>query len=330
MGEIFAVRFSQDLFGPGSEIETCRDLPSRATRYNYHYAVLSGFEMDDDIRFTILPMPAYSAIDPVSGLSSTSWLLAQPDDFQRLHIPVAYEEDPTRTQPHPPFQTPAGFGLPLQIDGWKNTRPSWVQAVPQVTKLKETTMVRNLLCWAEQILTWPAQFKSFEPPVMLSKDELWRLVDYCKLCSPPVISSSSTRSDVATGDDIVPVSSFAHRRPCGNDDGGGPSAGTSLALQALYANVAVKHRLADLTPFSKPCDPDPDDDSDDDEGDDDSWEDTMDPITFARYYAATSLHLARIVQEHDRKMRTLQPTHSNVDRRGSVCEILKMVYRGGS
>src|SRR5258708_6972955 len=34
IGEIFAVRFSQDLFGPGSEIETCRDQPSHATRYN--------------------------------------------------------------------------------------------------------------------------------------------------------------------------------------------------------------------------------------------------------------------------------------------------------
>ncbi len=113
---------------------------------------------------------------------------------------------------------------------------------------------------------------------MLSKGELWRLVDYCKL------------------------SSLAHQRPC---DGGGPSAGTSLALQALYANDAVKHSLADLTPFSKPRDPDPDNDSEDDEDDEDddaSWEE-MDLITFARYYAATSPHLARVVQEHDRKMR---------------------------
>jgi len=59
---------------------------------------------------------------------------------------------------------------------------------------------------------------------MVSKDEIWRIVDYCKLCS---------RSD------IFPVTSLAHRRPCGNGDGGGPSAGTSLALQALYANDAL-------------------------------------------------------------------------------------------
>ena len=74
--------------------------------------------------------------DPVSGLSSISWLLAQPDAFQRLHIPV-------------PFPAPAGFGTPLQIGGGKNSRPSWVQAVPQVTELKETTTVRVLLCWAD-------------------------------------------------------------------------------------------------------------------------------------------------------------------------------------
>lgn len=84
--------------------------------------------------------------------------------------------------------------------------------------------------------------------------------------------------------------------------GGGGSGGTSLALRALYADDAVKHPLTDLTPFSKPCDPDPDDglQVDDDEDNDDSC---MDPITFARYYAATSLAARTwIVQEHDRKM----------------------------
>jgi hypothetical protein len=46
-------------------------------------------------------------------------------------------------------------------------------------------------------------------------------------------------------------------------------------------------------------------DSDDDEEDDDDeeWEDTMDPVTFARYYAGQNPHLAKIVQDHDVKMR---------------------------
>ena len=140
LGEIIAIRFSQDLFGPGSEIATCRNLPSGATQYNYHHAIVVRIAVDDAISLTILPMPAYSSTDPVLRLSSTSWLLAQPDDFQRLHIPVPYEEDPT--QPHLPFPVPAGFPGSLEIGGWKNSRPSWVQAVPQVVELEETTTVR--------------------------------------------------------------------------------------------------------------------------------------------------------------------------------------------
>jgi len=97
--------------------------------------------MEYTITFTILPMPAYSSTDPVSGLSSTRWLLSQPEDFQRLHIPVPYEEDPTRAHPHPPFPTPPGFCGYLEIGGWKDYRPSWVQAVPQVVELELTTTV---------------------------------------------------------------------------------------------------------------------------------------------------------------------------------------------
>jgi hypothetical protein len=140
LGEVIALRFSQDLFGPGSEIAT-RNLPSGATQYNYHYAIVIRIVVDDSISFTILPMPAYSSTDPVSGLSSTNWLLAQPNDFQQLHIPVPYEG----TQPHPLFPTPAGFSGPLEMGGWKNSRPSWVQVVPQVVKLEETTTVHILL-----------------------------------------------------------------------------------------------------------------------------------------------------------------------------------------
>ena len=74
-------------------------------------------------------------------------------------------------------------------------------------------------------------------------------------------------------------------------------------MQYLYANDAVKHPLAHLDPYSRPlADPQPDfDDSDSDS--DDNWKDKMDPITFARCYAATSPHLAEIVRENDRIMR---------------------------
>ena len=108
-----------------------------------------GFTVSPEvlILFTVFPIPTYSFTDPVSGLSSTSWLLDQADDFQQLHIPVPYEQAPTLTQPHPPFPTPAEFGNPLQMGAWKHSKPSWVQAVPQTAGLKYTTTanILNLL-----------------------------------------------------------------------------------------------------------------------------------------------------------------------------------------
>jgi len=60
---------------------------------NYHYAVVLDISLrvfGDTFLFTVCPMPAYSYTDPVSGLSSTKWLLDQADDFQQRHIPVSY------------------------------------------------------------------------------------------------------------------------------------------------------------------------------------------------------------------------------------------------
>ena len=97
-------------------------------------------------------------------------------------------------------------------------------------------------------------------------------------------------------------STLPPHRPGGsnNHDGEGPFTGTSPALQALYENEAVKQALAQ---FNRPL-MTPDTGSDDDDDDDDEdWEDNTDPITFARYYAAGSPSLAKIVQEHDQKMR---------------------------
>lgn len=77
---------------------------------------------------------------------------------------------------------------------------------------------------------------------------------------------------------------------------GGGDASKSLALQALYANNAVKTALSDnLAIFIGP--------DEDDDDDDDDWEDNMDPITFSRCYAAANPLMAKIVQDHDRKMR---------------------------
>jgi hypothetical protein len=145
-GEVIIVRLSQDLFGPGSTLGTARDLPSDATCRNYHHAVVIDVLLNvfqSIILFTVLPMPAYSGTDPISGLTSTSWLLSQPADYQKLHIPMPYEQIPLLTQPQPPFPTPAEFGDPIEAGGWKHRRPSWIQVVPSLTTLKFTTKVRN-------------------------------------------------------------------------------------------------------------------------------------------------------------------------------------------
>jgi hypothetical protein len=47
-GEVIVVRFShwETLFGPGSTLGSGRDLPSRATRHNYHHAVVIDGSLD--------------------------------------------------------------------------------------------------------------------------------------------------------------------------------------------------------------------------------------------------------------------------------------------
>lgn len=155
-GEIIVVRLSQDLSGPGSTLGSARDLPSRSTRRNYHHAVVIDLSLnvfESTITLTVFPMPAYSATDPTSGLSSTSWLLDQPVDFQKLHIPVPHEQIPPLTPPHPPFPTPAQFGDPIKAGGWKNHKPSWIQAVPMLAKLKYVTKVCIEFFWRLVLLT---------------------------------------------------------------------------------------------------------------------------------------------------------------------------------
>ncbi len=127
---------------------------------------------------------------------------------------------------------------------------------------------------------------------MLSPDEVKRLMRYCILHFSPVISS---RPNVPlTGHDSSPT-----HPPCRSDDRRGPSARASLALQALYANDSVKHPLADITPLAKYLDDSDDhgnghEDDDDDDDNDSDWEEDMDLVTYARYYAATTSFLAKM------------------------------------
>jgi hypothetical protein len=106
----------------------------------------------------------------------------------------------------------------------------------------------------------------------------------------------------SVGKDTVPGRGSSQHLGQDNESGGSRfGAGGSFALQALYATDAVKQAFASLSHPEQPAlILDLDDDSDDDEED---WEDKMDPVAFARYYAAQNLHLAKIVQDHDAKVR---------------------------
>jgi hypothetical protein len=150
IGEIIAVRLSEALSGPGSTFPSHTDLPSRVTRHNYHHAILlSSSTLISRLEFIVFPVPAYSATDPISHLTSTDWLLSQPAAVQLVHIPLPFEQTTPPEQVQPLFPTPVAFGEPLKVGGWKGVRPSWVQVVPQVVKLKTTTLVRIRLhlCW---------------------------------------------------------------------------------------------------------------------------------------------------------------------------------------
>jgi hypothetical protein len=146
------------------------------------------------------------------------------------------------------------------------------------------------------------QFKCYEPPVKLSEDELERLKElsfsHSLGVSSPLVSCGGDAAVAAPdvsllGDDIISGSGLHPHLPIG----AGPSANGSLALQALYKNNAVKDAFSDHQAIIIGAD----DDSDEDE--DEIWEDNMDPITFARYYAAFDPVMARIVRDHDQAMR---------------------------
>ena len=73
-----------------------------------------------------------------------------------------------------------------------------------------------------------------------------------------------------------------------------------MELEALYATEVVKEALTRLfnRDVSRVIFLDLDDGSDDDE----AWENNMDPLTFARYYARPSnSHFVKMVQDHDRE-----------------------------
>lgn len=134
MGKIILPRLAADIYGPGSDLSTLCGLPIGANKHNYYHVVVSGICVFNILELTVSPVPAYSAEDPNSQLSSVSWLLNQADNFKNMHIPLPWQTTAATlsTPPHPSFPTPVAFGDPFNVEGWKSRRPGWVVVVPQV------------------------------------------------------------------------------------------------------------------------------------------------------------------------------------------------------
>lgn len=110
-GEIIVVRPSQDLTGPGSDLSTLRNLPSKATSHNYRNAVVSSAHYNETVlEFDVFPIPSYSTVDE-SGLTSTNWLLSQPLNMQLVCLRYRTSSRPHHThrlasQPLPHLASP--------------------------------------------------------------------------------------------------------------------------------------------------------------------------------------------------------------------------------
>ena len=76
--------------------------------------------------------------------------------------------------------------------------------------------------------------------------------------------------------------------------------GGSPAWQALFASDAVRRAFKN---FSSRDNEDEDEDDDEDDEDDGEWEEIRDPIEYCRCLASQIPMYAKIVEDHDRKVR---------------------------
>ena len=127
------------------------------------------------------------------------------------------------------------------------------------------------------------------------------------LFPPPDDEDTTSRTlDPSSSDHKAPSTSRSAPQEPGQSntgDEGNFAAGKSTTLEALYATDVVRKAFTRL--FSQDKSGYISLESDDGSDDDEDWEDNMDPLTFARYYAGPSIpHFMEMVQEHDRETRT--------------------------
>jgi hypothetical protein len=159
---------------------------------------------------------------------------------------------------------------------------------------------------------------------MMNADEISRLLGYCRTFTQPFYSNTITmleprllpgNDDVAPrrSDPLLPDNNVSpHNDSClqqpkqnNSHDGGNHATGGSPAWQTLFASDAVRRALKNLSDQDKRSATRlvADDDDDDDDDDDSEWEDNMDPIEYCRCLASQIPIYAKIVEDHDRKVR---------------------------
>jgi hypothetical protein len=118
-------------------------------------------------------------------------------------------------------------------------------------------------------------------------------------------NATSRTPDPSSSDHNAPSTSHSGPQEPGQSNNRGQgnyAAGGSAALQALYATEVVKEAFTRL--FNRDESGHISLDSDDGSDDDEDWDDNMDPLTFARYYAGPSNpHFVKMVQDYDRETR---------------------------
>ncbi|RPB28116.1 hypothetical protein L211DRAFT_846079 [Terfezia boudieri ATCC MYA-4762] len=163
VGQLIKIRLATPLTGPGSILSA--SAPSRATKHNYHSAVVIGILIDrphQTLVFIVFPIPSYS-MAPTIGLDSASWIAQMAHAEKIKHIPMPCMGGTASSMPVK-FGNPvkpvtiATNGQPTDyIDG----RPSWIYIVQDIIHLP-----------------FNAIWKSYNPDVHFPSEDVRRLQLY--------------------------------------------------------------------------------------------------------------------------------------------------------
>lgn len=142
-----------------STVNSVKSSPGNARLHRPHFGIIletMAFE-SGEIVATILAITFVSLVETLGYASSDAWYKALPSEEQNTLVPLPYL-DATQNLYTYGSPTPGNFGSNIEVEGWSNDQASWV-------------------VFPHQLATYDSgkTFKSFEPPVLVSKESLSRL-----------------------------------------------------------------------------------------------------------------------------------------------------------